>query len=62
MIPKIPQKIIFRVNITDEHRYKIPPQKLANLIGQNINRIIHYSLVEFITGMQNDSRPTNQSM
>ena len=62
MIPKIPQEIIFWVNITDEHTYKIPKKKLANLIGQNINRIIHYDPVEFITGMQNDSRSTNQSM
>ena len=38
-----------QVNITDEHRYKNPPQNRANRI-QERNKNIHHDQVEFIPG------------
>ena len=38
------------VNITDEHRYKNPPQIIANGIHEQNKNIIHHDQVEFIPG------------
>ena len=41
-----------QTNISDEHRWKNPQQKLTNQIKQYIKKIIHHYQVVFIPRMQ----------